>query len=558
MSRRRTDPIAPPPPPEHSFAPSDRARLDDVAGLRVMRRFASGTRATLLLAHPAPRSAESGTAPCLVKVFHPDTSAPSIDVELAALSARARHVVRLLDVASIETGEPPCLVLEKLPGPVLGSYLDDTPTLSAGQAVTILAPLCAALQTLHDSGVTHGALHVRRIVFDDRGAPALTGFGRGRLRESPDARRAAVWTNARARATATGPSAEESWRAAVLDDQRDLLAIVDDVLSRAATVRDRRSLDTALLLREIGAGPSRSFLPRLETLLFGLAPPEAVSGTNLAPVLASASPPPSRRTHPDEGGVGDPNAGRSSPDGPSPYDWSAPTSESPEEPTENRAISALRILGASSTTLELASSIVDTVARFAGRRRNRTPSSPGPGVEPEAGPNHRPGRIGRRPLVVGIACALVATTALLLALPSPGDEARAGAAVSDPSDAPPGDALPNEPSSEPTLPVPTDESSALLGDEPAEALRALAHVNDACTTASDVEACRVTVFQHDYLESVPVSVAPTTIDAADAVVTGSWGGSALVSARLNDQPASFLLLKGEAGWRVRDVFLSDQ
>jgi hypothetical protein len=516
-----------------------------------MRRFASGTRATLLLAHPAPRRTEAGTAPRLVKVFHPDTSAASIDVELAALSARAPHVVRLLDVASIETGEPPCLVLEKLPGPALSSYLDDTPTLSAGQAVTILAPLCAALQTLHDAGVTHGAIHVRRIVFDDRGAPALTGFGRGRLRESPDARRAAKRPDARSRETSPGRSAEESWRGAVLDDQRHLLAIVDDVLCRVGSARARRSCDIDALSREIGAGPSRSFLTQLETVLFELAPPEAVSATGQAQsVGAPESAHSPRRMHPGEAIAGDPKA--CDPDA---YDWSAATPVPPTEPAENRLIGVLRVLGASSTMLELSSSVIDTVARFWGRRpHDRAPSS----TELGAGRKNPRGRIGRRPLVVGLTCAVVATTGLLLALPSPGDSARAGAGAADPSTAPIGDAPSGVASSAPALPAPTDESPALLGDDPAEALRALSRVNDACTATSDVQACRGTVFQGDYLESATVLDAPMLIDAADAVVTGSWGGSALVSALLNDQPASFLLLKGEAGWRVRDVFLSDQ
>lgn len=562
MSRRRTDPIAPSCPPDHSLDSSDRARLDDVAGLRVMRRFASGTRATLLLAHPAPRSTELGAAARLVKVFHPDTSAPSIDVELAALSARATHVVRLLDVASIETGEPPCLVLEKLPGPVLRSYLDDTPTLSAGQAVTILAPLCAALQALHDAGVTHGAIQVRRIVLDNRGAPALTGFGRGRLRESPDAHRSAVWLDARVRATATGRSAEESWRAAVLDDQRDLLAIVDDVLGRVEPSRTRRPLDIDSLSREIGAGPSRTFLARLESLLFEFAPPEPVSGSRLAAsVVVSAPAGSARSSHIAEAPLSGPTGGDTNADtnaDPNAFDWSATISTSPTAPSENRLIGALRILGASSTTLELASSVIDTVTRVARRRPHGAASSPGAGTSPK----HPPGRIGRRPLVVGMICALVATTGLLLVLPSPGDGASAGAAVSDPGDAAQEDATSagpvSEPSGEPALPATTDETPALLGDDPAEALRALSRINDACAAASDDGACRGTVFEHDYLESAPVSHDPMAIDAADAVVTGSWGGSALVSARLNDQPASFLLLKGEAGWRVRDVFLSDQ
>jgi serine/threonine protein kinase len=541
MNRRRTDPIASLPTHEHSPARPDRARLDDVAGLRVMRRFSSGTRATLLLAHPVSRGAQADTGPRLVKVFHPDTSAPSIDVELAALSARAPHVVRLLDVASIETGEPPCLVLEKLPGPALASYLDEVPSLSAGQAVTILAPLCAALQALHDAGATHGGIHVRRIVFDDRGAPAFTGFGRGRLRESPDARGAAAWPDGRARASAPDRPREESWRAAVLDDQRDLLMIVEEVLLRVESARTRGALDIAVLSREIGAGPSRSFLARLETALFEFAPPEVVS--TMSPGLPAELPSSAAAPQTHTGGMSAMNA--------TDYDWSATTPVSSTEPAENRVIGALRVLGASSITLEMASSVIDTAMRLAGRRRpRRGPPSP----EFESGPRNPSKRIGRRPVLVGVSGAVLATTALLLVLPSTGDEARAGAADSDKTNAPHTDVPPDEPA----LPAAVDESPSLLGDDPAEALRALSRVNDGCTAAPGDESCRQSVFQHEYLNAGPGADTAMVIDASDAVATGVWGGSALVSARLNGEPASFLLVKGEAGWRVRDVFLSDQ
>ena len=64
-------------------------------------------------------------------------------------------------------------------------------------------------------------------------------------------------------------------------------------------------------------------------------------------------------------------------------------------------------------------------------------------------------------------------------------------------------------------------------------------------------------FQEDFMDSRSTDEPFAIIEAGDAVLTGSWGGSALVAARLNGQPASFLLLKGEAGWRIRDVFKSD-
>ena len=44
------------------------------------------------------------------------------------------------------------------------------------------------------------------------------------------------------------------------------------------------------------------------------------------------------------------------------------------------------------------------------------------------------------------------------------------------------------------------------------------------------------------------------IDTHGAVLVERVGGSAIVSALLNEQPASFLLMKGEAGWRLREFF----
>jgi serine/threonine protein kinase len=449
--------------------------------------------------------------------------------------------VQLVDVASIETGEPPCLVLEKLPGPALSSYLDDAQVLSAGQAVTILAPLCGALQTLHDAGVTHGAIHVRRIVFDERGAPALTGFGRGKLRESPDARRAAAWPDGRVRAQASDGFREDPWRASVLDDQRDLLAIVHEVLGRVEPSRARRSIDIEALSQEIGSGPSRSFLARLESVLFAFAPPEVVSRSRSGPHAESPAPSHSGPRARSGGAVAE---------DPIDYDWSTSAPAPSPEPSENRLISALRILGASSAALEMVSSVIDTATRLGGRRRSSVrPSSP----ELELGPKNPSRRIGRRPLLVGVSCAVLATAALLLALPSSGDEARAGAADSGSTDTSSTDV----PATGSALPA-ADESPSLLGDDPAEALRALSRTNDGCPAASDENACREKVFDHDYLHADTAEDSPIVIDAVDAQVTGVWGGSALVSAGLNGQPASFLLVKGEAGWRVRGIFLSDQ
>lgn len=521
----------------------DASRLDDVAGHKIVRRLAVGTRATLLLAHASANGESHGPSSRVLKVFRADTSAASIDVELAALTAvAAPHVVRLLDVASINEGAAPCFVLERLPGPSLSSYLGRTSSLSAGQAVTVLAPLCSALQALHNAGVTHGALHLRRIVFDHRGSPTLTGFGRGALRQSPKALHSAAWPGAQGRNSDPTQSRETLWRDAVVADQRGLLEVVDEVLSRIDGERMPTGFDLARLSRAITEAPSREFLPQLERALFAIAPAQVVS------LAAAGSEPESKTQMRLDVATYEPAAARAAS---TEYDWSPSTPDPAPAQSENRLVAALRVLGVSSTGLEFASSVIDIAARLSKRHRPRPET---PMAEEDAGAGgggRKPWQ--RKPLLVAASCAAIATTALLMVLPSPTDGAQAGGEKTSTtrtpaSAAPSGDAAP---------PAQPEAESAAAHDDPVVALQVLSRVTDACAAAAEPEGCLTTVFQEDYLESQPVDDPLPVIEADDAVMTGSWGGSALVAARLNGQPASFLLLKGEAGWRVRDVFTSD-
>jgi len=484
----------------------------------------------------------------VLKVFHTDTSASSIDVELAALSASATaHVVRLIDIATVETGEPPCLVLERLPGPTLSLHLDDQRRLTAGQAVTVLAPLCAAVHALHEAGITHGAIHLRRIVFDQRGAPVLTGFGRGALRASPRLGGSIDGAHSRPRSEAPPESPESAWRSAVLADHRGLLSVIDDVLARVDPA-ELRGFDVVAATAEIGIGPSADFLARVEGRLFAMATPDAVILPNRSSVgrpVASTSPEPTEF---------DAFVSTTPPIQPLQtieYDWQQPITAPSPAPAESRLIAALRILGASSSVLEIVSRLVDATTR----RSKRMPSDPSASpVDTSVDRQGATRRLGGRPLLVGAFCTVVAATTLLLALPAPRDQAQADvdvAASIDPSGAV---GSTDEPQNE-ALGV---DATLVQADDPADALHALSAVTEGCAATAEPEACLVDVFQHDYLATRVDPDSPLVIDASDASVTGAWGGSALVAARLNDQPASFLLMKDEAGWQVRDVFVSDQ
>jgi len=49
--------------------------------------------------------------------------------------------------------------------------------IGAGEAVTLLAPLAAAVLAVHESGFTHGSIAASRVLFRGSGAPVLSGFG---------------------------------------------------------------------------------------------------------------------------------------------------------------------------------------------------------------------------------------------------------------------------------------------------------------------------------------------------------------------------------------------
>ena len=146
---------------------------DTVAGFRIVRRLGSGSRADLLLGHAA--GAEARTA--ALKLYHPDVPLQSIDHELRALSlADHAHVVQVRDLGR-DASLRPVAVLERLEPGSLALLLSQRGELAAGEAVTILAPLASAVESLQGSGVSHGAISAYRVLFRASGAPVLTGFG---------------------------------------------------------------------------------------------------------------------------------------------------------------------------------------------------------------------------------------------------------------------------------------------------------------------------------------------------------------------------------------------
>lgn len=247
--------------------------LEWLAGYRVLRRLGSGSRATVYLAHAggggdggdggSAGSAGSAGPPVAIKVFEPFVSAESLDAEIDALSSvTSLHVVRMLDIA-IAPGRPRCIVLQRLAGGSLAARLARGPALTAGAAVTVLVCVARGLDALRSAGFTHERLSPTTVLFDEDGCPVLTGLGH------------AVPT---ANAGTVGPTALARLIRTVFDHVDDPTAARRaEELSRWLEETETRGLAAAAI----------------EDRLFELAEPE--------PVLQVAEPQPDRAEEPRNG-----------------------------------------------------------------------------------------------------------------------------------------------------------------------------------------------------------------------------------------------------------------
>ena len=156
-------------PPDH---PRPRPGTD-LDGYRLLRKLGEGRRAEVFLGTAAgePHSA--------LKVYRHSCVPADRAVELEALTRAAHaHVVQLRDVASNS------LIIERLELGSLAQLNAARSRLTIGEALTILAPLGSALDAVHVSGATHGAIAPGTILFRATGAPVLACFGRAELHET--------------------------------------------------------------------------------------------------------------------------------------------------------------------------------------------------------------------------------------------------------------------------------------------------------------------------------------------------------------------------------------
>ena len=202
------------------------------------------------------RADASTAAPALVvmRVYDADVPGETLAREIDAMSTDATGTLpALLDVATLDGGRC-CLVVDRLGGPALSRIIAER-TISPGEAVTILAPIVVAVAELARNGFVHGRLAPSDVLLDDAGRPRLVGLGAlQRLPQHAPERVALL----------------RSGHAALAD-------LMEEVAS--AVVPARALADPIALLHERLA--ARPFVPcegELERRLFAAATPEPVRG----------------------------------------------------------------------------------------------------------------------------------------------------------------------------------------------------------------------------------------------------------------------------------------
>ena len=159
-----------PPCPDHGGVTNGPDAPRMIAGYRLVRQLASGSRADVYLG-----AGEAGSV--ALKVFREDVPSESIAAEVEALHrVDSAHVTRLLDVGGDGRGRP-ILVLERVPRGSVTAIVREYEVLAPGEVVTLVAPIAHELQVLHAAGIAHCRIQATNVHLDASGAPVLLGFG---------------------------------------------------------------------------------------------------------------------------------------------------------------------------------------------------------------------------------------------------------------------------------------------------------------------------------------------------------------------------------------------
>ncbi|MET0976589.1 MAG: hypothetical protein ABWX82_13065 [Leifsonia sp.] len=473
-----------------------------LAGYRIIRTLGRGRRATVHLGHGT--SPDAGRRGVAIKVFARER-AGAASAEIAILSAvRAPCIPALIDIASAADGSV-CLVLERLHGPLLSQWLAGTRDPTTGELVTVIAPLVATLSSLHAARWALGDLTPGAVRLTAQGRPVVTSFAGAIRLDEPGAGPRAAAERVRADYAVLGRMVSACFDLAGLDDPG--FAALLDTAAGAAVLADP--------------------LPDLEARLFAWAAPcplvldpDAVRGAVGRPSSDAMA-----------GRAGFPAGGR---EAPFPAVSSAVETGDSAATGDGRVSIGARIAGLAD--LPWRSRALDGLRTVISRHRVATVAA------------------------LGVATVIVGAVMLLLPSADGGDGADDGqqrAAESDVGPAPSA-ARAEEPS---TTAAP---DAAVSGDDPVAAALSLIVARETCLRRGSADCLHLVDEIGSPMTDAdaaalrngsdpPAIPVPSTITLVERV-----GDAAIVlvsdEAGAETPPAPLLLMKGEAGWRLREVF----
>jgi hypothetical protein len=514
-----------------------------LVGHRLIRRIGTGARADVFL---ATATAAGRPCPVALKVFRPGTDPVGVGREVRALLALPTAALPTLDDTATTPDGRVCLLLEYLQGRTLDALLADRGRITAGEIVTVAATVTATLQALHDVGLSYPVVRPGSVRFDGRGRPVLTGLGS--LVELP--------------VGAPGVAVRRDAAVGLATFVHTLLAYLDPDDHAAPTARE-------LLTTFSDRAAMRPFpadLAGQEEALFGWAAAApvrgAVAGGDAGRNGGRGAGVPGGRVHPA------PPVGRGERAG-------HRASSAVVAPIRRTVPARPRPWVGAAAARRLAALRDDAAERVSGMRRAvtsrlRSGASKALMLSPRRAPRGK-GPLG--PILVGAGLVVVLSgggLAAFTAQPSvppsqsttPGPEATPQAT---PGPSGPGPAGPDGAPAEPGI---------LEGDDPAAAALELLQRRDACLADAslicleDVDqpgsvAMAADSYAVRQAQAVPESRQPGVsgrTTGLGATVQERTGNAALVvfgdptDAGINAQPASALVIKGEAGWRLRELF----